>query len=143
MLASLSATASTSSNSSRIFLLLPMMLRERVLIADLLLQSLVLRAFDLQAGGAIEDRDNARGIEIRFFDEEERAGLAGFERARDGAHAADDDHLRRRRSIAFSCRSKRDAVDVGQHQIEQHHVGPPRRETISTARAPTAAARTS
>jgi hypothetical protein len=69
---------------------------ERVLIAHLLLQPLVLRALGLQAGGAIEDRDDARRIEIRFFDEEEGAGLAGFERARDRADAADHDHLRAR-----------------------------------------------
>ncbi len=108
--------------------------RERVLIAHLLLQPLVLRALDLQVGRAIEDRDDAGGIEIRFFEEEERAGLAGFERARDRADAADHDHLRRvvdRLQLA----QQRDAVDVGQHQIEQHHVGPPRAEQFYRARA--------
>ena len=91
-------------------LALPDDVRERVLIAHLLLQALVLRAFDLQVGGAIEDRDNARGIEIRFFDEEERTGLAGFERARDGADAADHDHLRRfvdRLQLAQQARCRR------------------------------------
>ena len=114
-------------------LALPDDVRERVLVAHLLLQPLVLGAFDLQVGGAIEDRDNAGRIEVRFLDEVERAGLAGFERARDRADAADHDHLRRfvdRLQLA----QQRDAVDVRQHQIDQHHIGPPCAEHFNRAR---------
>jgi hypothetical protein len=97
---------------------------ERILLPHLLLQALMLGALDLQVGGAVEDRDQARRIEVGFFEEEERAGLAGFERAGDRAHAADDDHLRGRID-RLELPQQRDAVGVGQHDVEQHHVGVP------------------
>ena len=116
--------------------------REGVLIAHLLLQPLVLRALDLQIGGAIEDRDDAGGIEIGFLEEVERAGLPRFERARDRADAADHDHLRRFVD-RLQLPQQRDAVDVRQHEIDQHDVRPPRCGRCRRAREPTAAARTS
>ncbi len=89
----------------------------------------MLRALDLEVGGAIEDRDDAGRIEIGFFDEEERAGLAGLERAGDRADAADHDHLRRFVD-GLHLPQQLDAVDVGQDEVEQHHVGPPGAEDL-------------
>ena len=63
-----------------------MMFAKRVLIAHLLLQPLVLPALvDLRSVARSRMPSRPVGIEIRLLEEEERAGLAGFERARDGA----------------------------------------------------------
>jgi hypothetical protein len=108
--------------------------REGVLIAHLLLQPLMLRALDLQIGGAIENRDDARGIEIRLLEEVERAGLPRLEGPGDRADAADHDHLRRvvdRLQLAQQV----DAVRVGQHQVDQHHVRTPAAENLHGARS--------
>lgn len=105
-----------------------------VLIANLFLQPLVLLAFDLQTGGAIEDRHQARRVEIGLFEKVERAGLTRLERARDGAHAADHDHFRRRID-RLELPQQRNAVDVGQHQIQQHDVRLPCAEDLRGARA--------
>ena len=115
------------------FLALADDVREVVLIAHLLLEALVLGALHLQIRGAIKDRRDACGIEVGFFDEVERAGLTGLERAGDRADAGDDDHFRRfvdRLQLA----QQRDAVDVRQHQVDQDDVGAPRAEDFNRAR---------
>ena len=68
------------------------------------------------------------GIEIGFLDEEERAGLPGFQRTLDRALAADDDDLGRRvdglhpRSSSMpsvSGSSKSSSTTAGRHEAEQ------------------------
>jgi hypothetical protein len=107
---------------------------ERVLLPHLLFQALMLGALELQVGGAIEDRDQPRRVEIGFFEKEEGAGLAGFERAGDGPHAANHDHFGRRVDC-LELPQQRDAVGVGQHDVEQHHVGMPGPEDLFRLRA--------
>ncbi len=75
-----------------------------------------------------------RGIEIRLLDEEERAGLAGFERPLDRALAADHDDLRAGIE-RLHLLEKRDPVGVGQQQIEQDDSRPPRLKQLLGASA--------
>ncbi len=132
ILASLAATASTSSKSSRIFLLLPMMFENEVLAADLLLQLLVLPPLVVQGERPLENRRDARRIEIGFFDEIEGAGLSGFERTLDGALTADDDHLGRGID-RLHLLEEIDAVGVRKQEVEQDDVRSPGREELFAA----------
>ena len=107
--------------------------RELVAILELLLELLVLA---LQVGALdrlLEQREDALGVD-RLLEEEERAGLDRLDRARDVALAADDDDLGLRVDVLEPAHQL-DAVDVGQHHVGEHRVGPPRLEQLLAARA--------
>ena len=106
---------------------------EGILPAHLFLQPLVLGSLHLQAGSAIQDRQQAAGIQVGLLDEVEGASLAGFERAGDGADTTDHDHLRRGVD-GLELPEQRNAVDVGQQDVDQHDLGPPRPEQLQGAR---------
>ena len=106
---------------------------EAVLPADLFLELLVLglllRLLDRPA-----NQVHQSVLADRLFEEEERARLSRLNRAGERALAADDDHLRARVDILEPAQ-QRDTVEVGQHQIGHHHVGPPLLEDLLAAGA--------
>ena len=69
-----------------------------------------------------------------LFEEEERARLSRFDRARDRSLAADHDHFRRRIDFLEPAQEL-DAVDVGEHEVRDDHVGPPLLVDLFAARA--------
>ena len=93
MFASLAATLSTSSNSSCIFLLLPIDVLKLVAILQLLLQLLVLVDQRLLLDRLLELVEQALGVD-RLLEKIERARLHRLDRSRNVALAGDRRSLR-------------------------------------------------
>ncbi|MEZ5284610.1 MAG: hypothetical protein R2712_07345 [Vicinamibacterales bacterium] len=93
---------------------------ERVLLAHAVLQPQVLPALVHQVCGAIQQPEQAVGIQVGLLDEVEGAGLARLERALDRALPADDDDLK---PLVDGLEGAEhvDAVGVREHEVEQHH----------------------
>ena len=132
MLASLPATLSTSSNSSCIFLLLPMMLPNRNCPSSFCLSCWF---SPTRSRRSIAARACRAGVRLdRLLEEAEGAGLHRLDRLRDVALAGDDDDLGVGVDL-LELAQQLDAVDVGQHHVGDDDVGPPRLEDLFAARA--------
>ena len=107
--------------------------REAVLAADLFLELLVLGPL-LGPLDRLADHVHQAVLADRLLEEVERARLPRLDRARDRALAADDDDLGARVDVLEPAQ-QRDTVEVGQHQVGHHDVGPPLLEDFLAARA--------
>jgi hypothetical protein len=106
--------------------------RKAVLAADLLLELLVLGAL-LRAIDGLPDHVHQAVLADGLLQEVKRARLPRFHRASDRAVSADDDDLRPGIEL-FEPAQQCDAVEVGEHQVGDDHVGPPLLEDFFSAR---------
>ena len=133
MLASLPATLSTSSSTSCIFLLLPMMLPKRNCPSTFCFSSRFSLTQVAALDRALEHRQQRVGLD-RLLDEAVRAGLHRLDRLRHAAVAGDDDHLGVGVRLLEPAQQLQ-PVDVGQHHVGHDDVGLPGLEDLLAARA--------